>query len=247
MSQKTMNYGNLTKEQRLRLAAARTAQYRKQGPYAKTPFKITNPITRGSTNQQAIRTGGWANPTKGGELKFCDNAVSTALVLGVATFSTAQLLITIAQGADASNRIGRKVTVKSLLMRWGIKLGVTSTQGCCVRILVVYDKQANATAPAITDVLLLDEFYSPNNLSNRDRFVTIFDHITPPISSGGDASVNDVLYKRLNLETIYNTGTDAAIGSISSGSIYLFVAQNGAMLTANGNINARCRLRYTDV
>jgi len=242
-----MNYGNLTKEQRLRLAAMRTMQYRKQGPYAKPPFKIINTTPRGSTNQQAIRTGGWANPTKGGELKFCDNGINANIPFAVATFSTGQLLTTILQGADASNRIGRKITIKSLLLRYGIRLGATSGFGTAVRTLVVYDKQANATAPVITDILLFDEFHAPNNLSNRDRFVTIFDSISKQIAVGGNAAECDVLYKRLNLETIYNTGTDAAIGSISSGSIYLFFAQQGSMTTANGTYNGRCRIRYTDV
>lgn len=247
MSVKAINYQNLTKEQRLRLAKARTAQYRMQGPNAKLPFKIMNPISKGSTNQQAIRTGGWANPSKGGELKFCDTGLSTAITFGSSAWSTPQLVNAIAQGTDASNRIGRKIILKSLLIRYAIKLGSTSTFGSQVRILVVYDKQANATAPAITDILTLDEYFAPNNLSNRDRFVTIFDHTTEAISAGSNAQVGDTLYKRINLETIYNSGTDAAIGSIASGSVYLMFAQAGGLLTANGNINGRIRLRYTDV
>jgi len=242
------NMNNMTKEQRVKLANLRTLHYKQYGGASKFPAKIIGAKgPRSSTNQQAMRTGGWANPSKGGELKFCDNTISTAITFNSAAFSAAQLLLTIAQGTDASGRIGRKITVKSLLFRFAIKLGTTSTFGAPVRILIVYDRQANATAPAITDVLTVDDFFSPNNLSNRDRFVTIFDNITDPISAGSNAQVADVLYKRLNLEVMYNAGTDATIGSISSGSIYLFVAQAGSLLTANGNINARCRIRYTDV
>jgi len=242
------NMNNMTKEQRVKLANLRSMHFKQYGGAAKFPAKVIGARgPKGSTNQQAIRTGGWANPSKGGELKFCDTTVSTAITFNSAAFSTGQLLTAIAQGTDASNRIGRKVVLKSLLVRYAIKLGSTSTFGSPVRILVVYDKQANATAPAITDVLTVDDFFAPNNLANRDRFVTIFDHITAPVSGGGDAQVADVLYKRINLETIYNSGTDALIGSISSGSIYIFAAQAGNLLTANGNINARIRLRYTDV
>lgn len=244
----TFNMNNLTKEQRVKLANLRTTHFRQYGGAAKFPAKVIGARgPKGSTNQQAIRTGGWANPSKGGELKFCDVSVSQAVTFNAVTFGAGVLLNAIAQGTDASNRIGRKITIKSLLIRMQWKLGGTSTFGSPLRVLVVYDKQANATAPAITDVLALDEFFSCNNLANRDRFVTIFDNMMEPISVGGNAAVADVLYKRLNLETMYNSGTDALIGSISSGSIYLFVAQGGNLLTANGNFNARCRIRYTDV
>jgi len=199
-----------------------------------------------STNQQAIRTGGWANPSKGGELKFCDIA-ATPTIPTSAAFATPILLTAIANGTDASGRIGRKITLKSLLIRWQLSLAATSVGGSPVRVLVIYDKQANAQAPAITDVLLTDTFTSQNNLSNRDRFVTIFDQITEPVSVQNNYACANVNYKGINLETIYNAGTDAAIGSIASGSIYLFVAQTGSTTIAAPVFTFKSRLRYTDV
>jgi len=213
------------------------------------PFPKTAMARRmGSTNQMAIRTGGWANPSKGGELKFVDVTNQSNVPHTTGTFSGATLLNGIATGTNASTRIGRKVTIKSLLIRWSIRLSASTTGGSPVRILVVYDRQTNAAGAAITDVLKADEFHEPNNLSNRDRFITIFDHITEAVSVENVYSVSGVLYKSLNLEQNFNAGTDASIGSISSGSILLYVA---GVPSAFGGANLACqyasRVRYTDL
>jgi len=227
----------------------------KQGPkkYARTqePMQIVSAMNRlnssSSTTQQAMRIGGWANPSRGGELKFVDTTVNVGVTSAALTWSAGTLLNGLANGSDASTRIGRKITVKSLLVRWTASLAATSAGGSPIRVLVVYDKQANATIPAITDILLVDSFQSQNNLSNRDRFVTISDVITEPMSAGNNFSVSDVIYKKLNLEVMFNAGSAGTIGDITSGSIYCFTAQNGHITTASGTFVANCRIRYTDV
>ena len=196
---------------------------------------------------QAIRTGGWANPSLGGELKYIDTNANTALTFASSAFSTGVLLNGVAQGSDATARIGRKMVMKSLLLRWTWNLASTSTGGSPVRVMVVYDKQANATAPAITDVLVVDSFIGQNNLNNRDRFVVLCDYLSEPIGSNGDTSVGGVIYKRLNLETMFNSGSAGTIGDITSGSVYLFVAQTGGIGVVNPTFNWRARVRFTDV
>ena len=61
------------------------------------------------------------------------------------------------------------------------------------------------------------------------------------------ASVGGVIYKKLNLETMFNSGSAGTIGDITSGSVYLFVAQTGGILVANPIFNWRARVRFTDV
>lgn len=200
-----------------------------------------------SSNQQAMRVGGWANPSRGGELKFIDTQFTTDPTAASTAFTAGTLLNGIANGSDASSRIGRKCTIKSLLVRWSCELRSTSTVGGNIRILIVYDKQANATAPVITDILLADAFNSPNNLSNRDRFVTLCDYMSESISINGNATVANVIYKSLNLEEMFNAGSAGTIGDITSGSIYMFVAQSGGIATTAPDMLARCRVRYTDV
>lgn len=200
-----------------------------------------------SFKRQALRTGGWASPSSGGELKFVDVATQITITAGAVTWSAGTLLNGIAPGSTASNRIGRKVHGKSLLFRYSLRLAATSTGGSPVRILIVYDKQANAAAPAITDILTTDEMRYPNNLSNRDRFVTIFDHYTEPVSANANASTASVLFKRFDLETMFNAGAAGTIGDITSGSIYVFAAQTSSIATANATIDFAARYRYTDI
>jgi len=200
----------------------------------------------GPIARQAKRTGGWANPSRGGELKFVDTTITTAVPIN-GTFNAGTLLNGMANGSDASTRIGRKVNIKSLLLRWSFRLSTTTTAGGNIRFIVVYDKQSNAAAPVITDILLADAFDSPNNLSNRDRFVTLMDVITPAIGTSGDYAVAGVGYKRLNLETMFNAGSAGTIGDITSGSIYVFAASSNSFLTTALVQLTRARIRYSDV
>jgi len=211
----------------------------------RSPMSTLGPIAR-----QSIRTGGWANPSRGGEMKFVDTIVNTNVTHSVSTFGNGTLLNGLAVGSTASQRIGRKVTLKSLLIRYSFAVQNATTWATPLRILVVYDKQANATAPAITDILLTDNFNSQNNLSNRDRFVTLVDQITDNIGGGDNAAnyvIADTLFKRINLETMFNDGNAGTIGDITSGSIYMFVAGTNRLNGADLLQDTKVRVRYTDV
>lgn len=195
-----------------------------------------------------MRTGGWASSSRSGELKFTD--VTTAIAVGgaaAATFGTGILLNGLATGTDASSRIGRKITMKSLYVRWSSLFVAGAGGGGAIRILVVYDKQANAAAPAITDILLANDFNSPNNLSNRDRFVTLADYVTEQLSTASNLADCGVFHKTLNLETMFNAGSAGTIADITSGSIYMFIAQSGGITTTAPTLAYRSRIRYTDV
>lgn len=200
-----------------------------------------------ATTQQAKRTGGWAQPTLGGELKFIDNSATGTLGLAASTFATPVLLNGCVPDATATGRIGRKIVMKSLYFRYTATLQATSTLGGNVRIILVYDKQANAAAPAITDVLLADDFRSPNNLSNRDRFTVLADEITDVISANGNYACSGVIYKKLNMETMFNAGTAGTIADITTGSLYLLVGQSGQIATAAPQLVWRSRVRFHDM
>lgn len=217
-------------------------------------YKSSVPRSLGPLARQSIRTGGWANPSRmgAGELKFLDvdgvtSATSIPLSNDFTTPGATFLLNGLVPGSGASNRIGRKVTIKSLYIRCTIQLATTSVRGGNVRMMVVYDKQANATAPAVTDILLDDSFYSANNLSNRDRFVTLVDTVSEPIGTATVYGQSMVVHKKLNLETMYNAGAAGTIGDITSGSIYIMFAQSGTIGTGNPTATWTSRIRYTDV
>lgn len=165
---------------------------------------------------------------------------------GATTFSAGTLLNALGQGTTAVTRLGRKVQLKSLYIRYSIALAPTSTGGSPARILVVYDKQANGAAPLITDILLANDFHSPNNLNNSDRFITIFDEITEPVSVQNNYSISGKLYKKLGLETVYKDTSAGDITDIATGSIYAFVANNSGIGVANGAVASYTRLRFLD-
>jgi Geminivirus coat protein/nuclear export factor BR1 family. len=199
-----------------------------------------------AVRQQAVRVGGWANPATA-ETKFIDTSPNPTLTQAVSTWvSTPILLNGCIQGTEATQRLGRKITMTSLYAKINLTMSTTTTLGGYVRVAVVYDKQANGTAPGITDVFLNNLITSPNNLSNRDRFVKIVDMETPIISTSGDPICTLEIYRKLNLETCFNTGNAGSIGDITSGSLYLYVCNNASFQTAPALFTSQFRVKFTD-
>lgn len=199
-----------------------------------------------STTARSIAVGGWAFSGNKPEKKFVDTSISISPVAGSNAFTSGQLLNSLANGTSASDRIGRKVVMKSIYIRWSFEMAPTGVDGAPLRILVVYDKQANGALAAITAPLVSSAFNSLNNLSNKDRFVTLFDHISDPIDAEGPHAVAGVLYKPINLEVQFDEDTDGGIDDIMSGAVILYVAQQGTIITAAPTFVCRTRIRYTD-
>lgn len=91
----------------------------------------------------------------------------------------------VATGSSFFNRIGRKISMKSLRLQAIIKpMNVTrAALNDWARLLVVYDRQTNGALPSISDVIQDTEQNGTNttnvesgiNLNNRDRFMVIID------------------------------------------------------------------------
>lgn len=152
----------------------------------------------------------------------------------------------LAQGAGASQRIGRRIFLKSILIRYLVSFAATSAGSGSMRFLMFYDKQANAAVPTVTDVLLSDSFLSPNNISNRDRFVTIADFYSDVISGGTGTQAYGTIYKKVRLDVAYNATTTATISAVSTGAVYIITAMSGGIITANPTSAIQARIRYTD-
>ena len=109
-------------------------------------------LTSRTTPSVGLRTGGWSGaPGRRGELKYVDvNATQSFTDTGNVT-----LLNGIAPGTGASQRIGKKVILRNLLISCSIGSGITGANVFrgLVRIMAVYDKQTNATAPTVADIL----------------------------------------------------------------------------------------------
>lgn len=211
------------------------------------------PIKRARIMVQPIRTGAsfWAGPNLGRpnaqEYKTIDLDSTTKVA---DTTGTVTLLNGVATGDDFTDRDGRRITMTSLYIQ-GMVTAVDNVTGASLaRLIVVYDKQANGAAPAITDVLKAADSYAQINLNNRSRFQIIADkrYALGPMSDtatqafAGSPSVMPVkIYRKLNLETQYS-GTGATIASIATGSLYMLTIGNqGAGGGSNFALSARVR------
>lgn len=101
-------------------------------------------------------------------------------------------LCRIKQGAGPDERIGRKVCLKSLFMRWRLKEGTndqTDPMGGGARILILLDTQSNGTLPTAEDVFQTSGYKTTSNIktggvqnaqylmniSNSQRFRVLYD------------------------------------------------------------------------
>lgn len=179
-----------------------------------------------------------------------DLSVGAAIATGVSsaawTIAAAQLINGVAQGATELTRVGRKIQMTKLEIIWSAVLQTTTANGCSMRFRVVYDKQANGVIPTIASIFAFDSFFSPNNLANSDRFITIVDEITEPLDQDNNTCVSGRISRKMSLETIFS-GTGATVASIASGSMYLIACQNSFANTAAPALSAICRLRFIDI
>jgi len=207
-------------------------------------------------------------PVRNAERKFVDlnqvgrsipgagSATASSSWNGAGTVAADQLCNGLATGTGANNRIGRKIVMKSIYMRftWFVA-GSNTSQSGPMRILVVYDKQVNgafptAIAPATSDgaILHYDHIASPNNLFAADRYVTIFDELVEPLSGvsnpGAPCTRTVSRYKKINLPVIFNNGTAGDITDISMGAVYIIFCVAGVV--SNTAADYTVRIRFED-
>ncbi len=187
------------------------------------------------------------------DLKFNDIANNDSVV---ATTGIVILAFTIADGNTQSQKDGLKITIKSIRIRYQLKLPATSTiaDGTDIcRILLVKDKQCNGALPAVSDILAGTDIQNHKNLENSKRFTILSDRTITinSLGSHGNGSTNSTLpaskswqyFKRMNLPILYNnSGTTGAIGTINSNCLYnVFISEFGKC-----GIEATVRVRYAD-
>lgn len=181
-------------------------------------------------------------PVKAVEQKNIDVGL-VAQALTANSFNTVNACNIIVPGDTGIDREGRKVVLKSFLMRYSCTNA--STAGSCqFRILVVYDKQTNGAAPAVTDILTVNDFLGNMNLANTTRFVVIADVVTEPLSLATNV-VSGMIYRKLNLETLFGTG-GGTVADINSGGVFFIIAPNSTVAAASV-FSAKTRIRFIDL
>lgn len=166
-------------------------------------------------------------------------------------------------GSDFTQRIGRKILMKSLYLRYmvGVKeafnmtVGSTIAPGLC-RLIVFVDYQPNGAVPTVTDLLAGTSPLAQLNLNNRDRFKILrdithtFDAFQLLAANASPAwcktiTCNEV-YKKINVECIFNATSGGTVADINSGALYtLFISTNPGGGT-HYQYSMTSRVRYTD-
>lgn len=219
----------------------------KRGP---TTVVFKNPAyAKKSRTAGVVKRESLTNPKKGvsrsPEQKNIDIVAFDGYNFGSAT-AVLTLLNGVDDGALPLNRIGRRMTMKSLTWRFNMSMMPTTTGCSSIRNLIVYDKQANAAAPPILSVLVANAIYSNMNLSNSRRFVVLMDKVYNGIGTAGPQSIADKGYIPLNLETEFNDASTALVDSITTGSVYLIQFQDGNLLVADPLNFFYSRIRFVD-
>lgn len=195
--------------------------------------------------------------------------VDTPVAVAIPTTASIGILNGVAEGTSFYNRIGRRITMKSLQISGHITQnsgGTPINDTIYARMLVVYDRQNNGTVPVLADILqdvdatgaAASDAFSGLNMNNSDRFKVLMDNRVSVIddntsnpadnlvASAASYSNNEMNVKRYiklqGLEAQYNAAS-AAAASCSTGAIWLLLVAAGSNML---KVNLRCRLRYYD-
>ncbi len=184
------------------------------------------------------------------EKKFLDLGHNgTPSVTGITS-----IMSIIAQGADESERIGRKTIITDILYKghfaWGSTTGTAPLTANRVRMLVVQDTQPNKAVFAITDVMETADINSYRNLAQAKRFNILFDRVyTRSGSAGhGDGTANDFgtywFPFNVNIKCCIDmeySGADGAIDKQTINSVHLLFFSETASpaVTVVGNSRIR--------
>jgi len=116
------------------------------------------------------------------------------------------------------------------------------------RVVIVYDKQPNATATTIGDVLTLSNVFAFPNLAGTLRYQIVLDQVFPLTNNTGTSGMPFVMneYRKLKLPVHYNSGDAGTVADITTGALYVITLGNLASGTTDAQANISTRVRYTD-
>lgn len=201
------------------------------------------------------------------EVKLVDVTQTSSIFDTTATRVTC--LNATSQGAAETNRIGRKIVLKSVMIRGYInqyQAGAAPINDF-LRAILVYDRQPNGAAPVFSDIIQdVDQAgttsstsMSSLNISNSDRFKVLRDWFWKVDVPGGATLVQAAqvstdckefslkAYVPLNgLETHYNGTNGGTIADITSGSLLLVTQGGASAANSQYRLTFVTRVRFTD-
>jgi len=173
------------------------------------------------------------------------------------------------QGADITNRIGRKTIIDKILLRYMLANGqsATSIYGAgFVRILVVYDQQNNSLNSSATNIAgaLLTQPADINSsllLDNRERFLVLMDKYIylggstttaaglPSVATDHDQAYRLKFKQRMLKDVIFNGTNGGTNADVVTGSVFTLIGTNKISNDATGfgpRVHLYSRVRWHD-
>lgn len=226
----------------------------KSRTYKKTGYKGT---LKESQKGFYRTSGNYGRYKKDGELKYLDGTYDQTDINIAGSINASINLIP--QGTTQSERIGRRVVVKKIIVKYSITLNESdssTTTNDYLRFIVYQDKQCNGAAATAANILALiggHGVLSNRNLSNSARFKILKDQktaITSEASIYQEVATNLVNMEKIKWEEFYLEcniplefdSTTGAITEIRSNNIgYLLISDGGLI-----DVSSTFRIRYTD-
>jgi len=234
----------------------RTVNYGRRPGYTNAAFVVPRPM------QGVVRTSGAYRRSSPGsvEKKYYDvhrEVPGTSMDTGFMI-----QLNTVPQGTGDTQRIGNKMTIKNINVRYRYRLDTAVNRGCVLRVMLVQDLQCNGEEAETGDILdgWFDQaeppvFQPPNiqsfrNLDNDERFKILYDKFTTVnhdlVTSAGasDQAVSTVkkINKKCSIPINFNN-TTGAITEIRSNNIFLFLMTS----QEDGTCIVDARIKFTDL
>lgn len=148
-------------------------------------------------------------------------------------------LTLVPEGSDYNERIGRKVQVRNLKLRFHC-----SGTG---RFIIFMDKSPNGVLPSITDVLdnssVATLAYAPINPFNNERFVILKDQMIADSALGNSSKVFDVYLPSKGGVTSY-VQTTVSEGAAGTNHYYIWM---GAIDASADTLTGSSQFRYQDL
>lgn len=169
---------------------------------------------------------------------------------GVASFLGFTCINEVLASSAFYNRIGSKISIKSIQLDVDLFGAVPATTSGTVRVMIIYDRQTNGSAPTYSDLMSAAPsavvcFSTGLNMTNRSRFSIIRDKYVE-LDFGMAVTQHVHMYCKGRWDVEYKA-TAGAIGDIATGAIYVLMMQNlGPGSTNIGVQDCISRIRYLD-
>jgi len=192
------------------------------------------------------------------ELKYKDHYTASTIGESAASPPMQSLTVDITQGNDNVNRQGRKIHVKSVWLKLGIK-NTTNTDSAPVRFLLVHDMCPNNGTVANLDAIIDDNATVDTNafpkVDNQKRFKVLWEHhavLGARTAAQGGRSDYQYIEKFLPVSIpVCYSGNAGTAGELVNGAILLYCIKDGNVYTGYTAQVVECqvgsRIRYLDM